>query len=100
MNQEDKIFLVVAIAAAGFIAYKATRKDDVVAAGGYVNAAGGNRMLMLATDGVPQPSGGRIAQTQQPGKQAVPVRPPNSNASAKPMWMKQLEKKLTFWRKD
>ncbi len=40
MKQEDKVFAVVAIAAVAFIAYQATRKDDMVSVGGYANAAG------------------------------------------------------------
>lgn len=40
MEKEDKVFAVVAIVAVAFIAYKATRKDDVVASGGYANAVG------------------------------------------------------------
>jgi hypothetical protein len=100
MKNEDKVFLVVAIAAAGFIAYKATRKDDVVAAGGYANAVGRGGLAN---------SGAAISHTRwQPASASTtapaPVRPtPGAGAagySSKPMWMKELEKKIFFWRKD
>lgn len=84
MNQEDKVFLVVAIVAAGFIAYKATRKDDIVAEAGYANAAGHT-----------------ISHTRwQPDTVAPPpVKPTTQGQSAKPMWQKKLAEKIFFWRK-
>ena len=99
MKNEDKVFLVVAIAAAGFIAYKATRKDDVVAAGGYANAVGRGGLANSDTrmgnvQGQTQARVGTVAPSP-----ARPV-PGRGGESAKPMWQKKMEKMIFFWRKD
>ena len=101
MKNEDKVFLVVAIAAAGFIAYKATRKDDVVAAGGYANAVGRGGVANSDTR-MGNVQGQTQAQVRAGAGALSPVRPVpgRGGESSKPMWMKELEKKIFFWRKD
>jgi len=102
MQKEDKVFAVVAIVAVAFIAYKATRKDDVVASGGYANAVG--------RGGVAN-SGATISHTRwQPASASTtapaPVKPTPTQTpgaagySSKPMWQKKMEKMIFFWRKD
>lgn len=101
MKPEDKVFAVVAIAAVAFIAYKATRKDDVVVGDGYANAVGpGGIANSSARMGNVQ--GQTQAQVRAGTVAPSPVRPTpgRGGESAKPMWQKKMEKMIFFWRKD
>lgn len=101
MKPEDKVFAVVAIAAAAFIAYKATRPDDVVVSEGYANAVGRGGVANSDTR-MGNVQGQTQAQVRAGAGAPSPVRPVpgRGGESAKPMWQKKMEKMIFFWRKD